>query len=223
MADPKDQRARARIRLEFNARIRQIAPPRSLIEVTRTLDVSRNGILFRTHQPYDVHGTVWVTMPFVENALAKDIEFPGSVVRVLRQQDGAAEIAVQFHSAHADRFRSSYQAGAAPVVHDAHSQKRRPRVRMTLPIRVRHQKAAEESVTVDVSRSGVLFRTDKAYTQGDPVMVCMPFQPAGEHQEVPAVVIRTVQRADVRGVALHFASAMTESAKAWGSPSAYAR
>lgn len=217
MADPRDQRTRARIRLELSARIRQIAPPRNLIEVTRTQDVSRNGILFRTREPYDVNSTVWITMPYNEKALGQDIEFPASVVRVLRQADGSAVIAVQFHSAHADRFRSSYQVEPQRAAPAENAQKRRPRVKMTLPIRVRNQKTAEESVTVDVSRTGVLFRTDQSYTPGDSVMVCMPYQPAGSLEEVPAVVVRTVERADVRGVALHYASAVAETGGQWGS------
>ncbi len=224
MSGPQDQRTRARIRLDLAARIRQIAPPRNLIEVTRTQDVSRNGILFRTREPYDVNSTVWVTMPYNENALAQDIEFPASVVRVLRQPDGFAEIAVQFHSAHADRFRSSYQTEPKRPAPAENTQKRRPRVKMTLPIRVRNKKNAEESVTVDVSRTGVLFRTEQAYTPGDSVMVCMPYQPAGNMEEVPAVVVRTVERADVRGVALHYASAVAEAGGQWGSrPNYYAR
>jgi len=216
LADPRDLRTRARIRLELLARIRQIAPPRNLVEVTRTLDVSRNGIMFRTREPYDANTTIWVTMPYVENALAKDIEFPASVVRVLRQPDGFAEIAVQFHSAHADRFRSSYQTAPAPATAKADAQKRRPRVKMTLPIRVRDRKVAEESVTVDVSRTGVLFRTDQDYRPGESVMVSMPYQPSGHVDEVPAIVVRTVERAAVRGVALHYASAAAEAGSQWG-------
>jgi len=221
LADPRDLRTRSRIRLELLARIRQIAPPRNLVEVTRTLDVSRNGIMFRTREPYDASTTVWVTMPFVENALAKDIEFPASVVRVSRQADGFAEIAVQFHSAHADRFRSSYQVEPPRAAPDPNAQKRRPRVKMTLPIRVRDKKNAEESVTVDVSRTGVLFRTDHNYTPGDSVMVCIPYQPAGQVQEVPAVVVRTVERAEVRGVALHYASATAGAGGQWGPQQSY--
>lgn len=208
LSDPRDLRSRQRIRIELLARIRQISGSRNASEITRTLDVSRNGLLFRTREAYDAAKPVWVTMPFVENALSQDLEFPASVVRVLPQRDGSTEIALQFHSAHADRFRSSYQAEPPPPSHAV--QKRRPRVKMTLPIRVRAQKAAEESVTLDVSRTGVLFRTERAYTTGDPVMVSMPYQPTGRVEEVAAIVIRTVERADVRGVALHYAAAVAE-------------
>ena len=208
LSDPRDLRTRQRIRIELLARIRQISGSRSNSEITRTLDVSRNGLLFRTRESYDAAKPVWVTMPFVENALAQDLEFPASVVRMLPQRDGSHEIALQFHSAHADRFRSSYQAEPPPPSHTV--QKRRPRVKMTLPIRVRAQKAAEESVTLDVSRTGVLFRTERTYSAGDPVMVCMPYQPAGRLEEVAAIVVRTVERADVRGVALHYAAAIAE-------------
>src|SRR5262245_36269766 len=112
-----------------------------MVEVTRTQDVSRNGILFRTREPYEPQSTVWVTMPYHADALGADPEFPGSVVRILDQTDGTQEIAVQFHSAHADRYRQSYEAEKKPMAHNA--RKRRARATMTLPIRVRRGNAAE--------------------------------------------------------------------------------
>lgn len=214
MSDARDLRSRTRIRLELTARIRQIAPPRNLVEVARTLDVSRNGILFRTRSPYDANSTVWITMPYTEGATHSDPEFPASVIRVLSVPDGNSEIAVQFFSAHADRYRSFYDGDPAPL--SAAARQRRTRVKMTLPIRVRRGSHSEESVTMNISRSGVLFRTSRPYNIGDAVMVCMPYQPGAESSEVAAVVIRVVERLGVRGVALQFASARsTGSSDTW--------
>ena len=76
MPDAKDLRYRARVHMELPVRVRQIAPPRNLIDTTRTVDVSRNGILIRTREPYDMHSTVWVTMHYRPDAATTEAEFP---------------------------------------------------------------------------------------------------------------------------------------------------
>lgn len=204
MADPRDQRTRTRIRLNLPVRIRQVGPPRDLVEVSRTLDVSRNGIMFRTRQPYDANSTVWVTMPYHPEAVNPEPEFPASVVRILRAEDGSTEIAVQFHSAHADKSRPVYQSAPPAPAAGKGDRREKNRVRMALPIRVRNAAHAEESITLDVSRTGVLFRTSRQYPVGEQVWVAMPYQPGAPPQEVSARVVRVVERADARGVALHF-------------------
>ena len=213
MPDPRDQRLRSRVRLELPVRVRQIGPPRDSIEITRTMDVSRNGILFRTREIYEMHSTVWITMPFNPNTVVPDPEFHGSVVRIIRAEDGSTEVGVQFHSSHADHWKPVYTPVGGP---SKPSERRgKNRVRMTLPIRVRHESAAEESVTLDVSRTGVLFRSTKNYPVGHTVWVTMPYQPGARLDEVPARVVRVVDRAELRGVALHFTTATT------GGPSTY--
>ncbi len=207
MPDPRDQRTRSRIRLTLPVRIRQVGPPRDLVEVNSTLDVSRNGILFRTRQPYDVNSTIWITMPYHAQAAGSEPEFPASVVRIDRAPDGSAEIAVQFHSAHADRFKAVYQSSPAPPTAGKSDRRNKNRVRMTLPIRVRNEAHAEESVTLDVSRTGVLFRSSRNYPVGEQVWVAMPYQPGAPPQEISARVVRVVERPEARGVALQFGQA----------------
>ena len=205
MPDPREHRLRHRVRLELQARIRQIAPPRNLTEVVRTLDVSRNGLLFRTRERYDLRSTVWVMMPYNPNAVLTDPEFPATVVRVDLRQDGNTEVAVQFHSARADYIPSTKPAAVEPAA--SRERRTRSRVRMALPVRMRHGNATDESVTFDVSRNGVLVKTSQAYPVGQTVWVVMPYQPNAPAEEVPARVVRYVERQDVRGVALQFTSA----------------
>jgi Tfp pilus assembly protein PilZ len=202
VADPRNQRLRSRVRMELPIRIRQIGPPRDSVEISHTLDVSRNGILFRTNEPYELNRNVWVTMPYQPNAPNQDPEFPGSVVRVARQADGTAEIAVQFHSSRADLCKPVY--GQSPGPQTVTERRMKNRVRMTIPIRVRHQSSAEESVTLDVSRAGVLFQSNRPYPVGQTVWVMMPYQPGAQNDEVAARVVRIIDRASVRGVALQF-------------------
>lgn len=209
MSNPADQRTRARIRLNLPVRIRQVGPPRDLVEVNRTLDVSRNGIMFRTRQPYDANSTVWITMPYHPESVSPEPEFPASVVRIIRADDGSTEIAVQFHSSHADKMKPVYQAAPPPPAAGKGDRREKNRVRMALPIRVRNDAHTEESVTMDVSRTGVLFRTSKRYPIGEMVWVAMPYQPGAPPQEVSARVVRVVERPDARGVALHFGAGAT--------------
>jgi len=81
MVSGPNQRIRSRVRLEMSVRIRQIGPPRNLIEVARTLDVSRNGLLFRTREPYNLRSIVWVTFPYNADSLVAEPEAPATVVR----------------------------------------------------------------------------------------------------------------------------------------------
>lgn len=206
MPDPKDLRYRARVHMDLPVRIRQIAPPRNQIEVTRTLDVSRNGILIRTREPYDMHSTVWITMHYRSDAVAPEPEFPGTVVRILRAPDGAADVALQFHSGRSDQVKTA--AAPAPAAMKTSERRNKHRVRMALPIRVRAGAAAEESITLDVSRTGVLFSSARQYPVGQQVFVAMPYQPPAS-EEVSARVVRIVEQAGQRGVALEFAGRAT--------------
>jgi hypothetical protein len=91
---------------------------------------------------------------------------------------------------------------------------------MTLPLRVRTDGTfvggtaikdeerlpiwMEESVTLDVSRTGILFVSSRPYKLGQRVWVAMPYQPSGTNTEEPAEVVRFVERSGVQGVALRF-------------------
>ena len=86
--------------------------------------------------------------------------------------------------------------------------------------RVRDRKSPEEGVTVDVSRTGVLFSSSRQFAEGEQVWVVMPYQPGGTSDEVPAQVIRNVEQARGTHVALHF---VTASSKPAASGSYYAR
>ncbi len=207
MADAKDQRFRQRVQMDMPVRIRRYPPPRESMEIKTTMDVSRNGLLFRTRDTYELNSIVWVTMPFSTNAVEKGPEFPATVVRVIKQPDGDIEVGVQFHSAHADKWQHSvYARPGKPITSTEKREKNR--VRMTLPVRVRSGMLLDESITMDVSRTGLLFASAQPYAIGQKVFVVIPFQPvgliSGTLAEEPAEIIRFVERAGVRGVAVRF-------------------
>ncbi len=207
MADAKDQRFRQRVQMDMPVRIRRYPPPRESMEIKTTMDVSRNGLLFRTRDTYELNSIVWVTMPFSTNAVEKGPEFPATVVRVIKQPDGDIEVGVQFHSAHSDKWHHSvYARPGKPITSTEKREKNR--VRMTLPVRVRSGMLLDESITMDVSRTGLLFASAQPYAIGQKVFVVIPFQPvgliSGTLAEEPAEIIRFVERAGVRGVAVRF-------------------
>jgi len=207
MPEGRDLRFRTRVRMEMPVRIRQVPPPQDFVEIRTTLDVSRNGLLFRTRQTYELNSTIWVTMPYSVNAEDKGPEFPATVVRIIRLPTGDIEVGVQFHSAHADRWNHSvYTTFTKPIT--ATEKRVKNRVRMTLPILVRAGALLDESVTLDVSRTGVLFVSSQTYTIGQRVFVVIPYQPtglvSGTLVEEPGEVVRFVERAGVRGVAVRF-------------------
>lgn len=208
MADASDQRFRQRVRMDMPVRVRQVPPPRETTEIRTTLDVSRNGILFRTRETYELNSLIWVTMPYTADAQVKDPEFPATVVRVIKLQDGDTEIGVQFHSAHADRWHHSIYAKTLPKPVTSTEKREKKRVRMTLPVRVRSGMLLDESVTLDVSRTGILFVSSQSYSVGQKVFVVIPFQPtgliSGTLVEEPGEIVRFVQRDGVRGVAVRF-------------------
>jgi len=203
MPDGKNQRQRSRVRMSLPVRVRQIYPPRDAVELAVTLDVSRNGVRFRSADYYILHSTVWVTMNYKPQEVAPDSEFPATVVRIVKNPDGGYDVALQFHSGRADRMeKPASDAGAGTIT--SSERRNKNRVRTTMSIRVRSGDAAEESLTVNVSPTGVLFRSSRQYTNGQTVWIVMPYHPGEELREVAARVVRTVVIDMGRLVALHF-------------------
>jgi hypothetical protein len=211
MPDGKDLRSRSRVRMSLPVRVRQIYPPRDAVEVAVTLDVSRNGILFRSEDYYILQSTVWVTMNYSSREVAPDSEFPASVVRIVKNPQGGYDVALQFHSGRADRTERP-STTAQPGTITSSERRHKNRVRTTMAIRVRAEDSVEESITVNVSPTGVLFRSSRYYTKGQRVFVVMPYHPNEELREVPAQVVRTVVIDVGRLVALHFEGPTTYSA-----------
>lgn len=77
------------------------------------MNVSRNGILFKGHEPYPLYGTVWVTMPYDPNTPSPIPDFPASVVRTELLGSGEAQVALRFHSAYADAWKPTVGQGSA--------------------------------------------------------------------------------------------------------------
>jgi hypothetical protein len=198
----EEGRTRSRVRAELSVRVRQIGPPRDSIEITKTLDFSRNGVLFRTRQPYQLHSTVWLILPYNPKAPIQDPEFPGTIIRIDPMEDGTAEIGVRFHNARADRVEGIFDRKAAPVT--STERRAKDRAKLSLSIRVRYEGGVEISNTVDVSRTGALFRSQRDYKIGQQVWVTVPYTPDTPPEEVESRVVRILERASMRCVAVQY-------------------
>ena len=191
------------MRTELAIRVRQIGPPRESMEVTTTLDVSRNGVLFKTRQAYEMHSTVWVIVPYDPKSTGGDVEFPATVVRVDSGKDGTAEVAVRFHSARSDPTPVNIQARSVMPVQSERRSK--DRSKLTLPIRVRGENGEEVTQTMDISRTGVLFRATRSYTVGQPVWLVVPYKKDQPPEEIDGRVVRIIERGSDHSVAVQFA------------------
>jgi PilZ domain len=195
-------RERPRVRTELAIRVRQIGPPRESMEVTTTLDVSRNGVLFRTRQPYEMHSTVWVIVPYDPKSMGGDVEFPATVVRVDNAADGSAEVAVRFHSARSDPTPVNVRERS--VMQLPSERRSKDRSKLVLPIRVRGENGSEETQTVDISRNGVLFKATRPYTVGQHVWLAVPFKPEETPEEIESRVVRIIERGSTTCVAVQY-------------------
>lgn len=202
MTGGAENRARSRVHFDMAVRVRQIGPPRDSIEIARTLDVSRNGVLFRTRQPYQMYSTVWLILPFNPKAPIQEPEFPGTIVRVDRMDDGTAEIGIRFHSARADRPTGIYNTKAPPV--ETSERRAKDRSKLSLTIRVRDAAGVEITNTIDVSRTGVLFRSNKDYQVGQQLWVTVPYAPETPPEEIEARVVRVLERARMRCIGAQY-------------------
>jgi hypothetical protein len=202
MPDGSEGRERPRVRTELAIRIRQTGPPRESVEVATTLDVSRNGVLFRTRQPYEMHSTVWVIVPYDPKSMGGDVEFPATVVRVDSAADGSAEVAVRFLSARSDPTPVNIQARS--VMQVPTERRSKDRSKLILPIRVSGENGTEVTQTVDISRNGLLFRATRSYTVGQSVTVAVPYKPEEPSEEIAARVVRIIERSSTLCVAVQY-------------------
>ncbi|HKO04297.1 MAG TPA: PilZ domain-containing protein [Candidatus Acidoferrales bacterium] len=202
MPDGSEGRERPRVRTELAIRVRQTGPPRETMEVASTLDVSRNGVLFRTRQPYEMHSTVWVIVPYNPKSMGEEVEFPATVVRVESAPDGSSEVAVRFLNARSDPTPVNVQGRS--VMQEPAERRTKDRSNLMLPIRVRGENESEVTQTVDISRTGVLFRATRSYTVGQSVRVTVPFKPEEPAEEIEARVVRIIERSSTQCVAVQY-------------------
>jgi len=180
-AELTEQRRHLRAQLNLPVRLRWLGPLGPVMEVTETLDVSRDGLLFWRTEPTPLNAKVWVTFPYHPDETDTQPETPARVARVKDTPAGGHLVAVEFET------ERQHPAGAVQP-----DQRRSKRFALALPVRVRlpGRPWPEETMTIDVSDGGVLFRTSRLYAVGDTVQIALPYGRWASRGEVTGRVIR---------------------------------
>ncbi len=157
-----DRRQHPRAQLSLPLRLRWLGPFRSEIEITQSVDVSREGLLFYRPEPCPLHSRVWATLPFELGEESPQPETPGRVLRLKKTRIGGYLVGVHLENPRRRRAVSFWPERRAS-----------PRVPLSLPIGIRTdgEPWSEESVTLDVSDVGLRFPSARVYSVGDPLRV----------------------------------------------------
>jgi hypothetical protein len=188
-----EMRKHSRAQLQLLARIRWHGPLGMRLEVTHTVDVSRDGLLIHRNQPCDVPTRVWVAFPFDPAAnFAAQPETPARIVRAEEDPAGGYRIGVRLLRPPRWTPRPADQ-----------ERRRSPRMPFALPIFVRPAGTPwpEESMTQDLSRSGVRFETSHIYAAGEMVLAKITWGEWAKAGEIPGRVVRVEAMDDVPGPA----------------------
>lgn len=176
----EDRRKHPRARLRIPVRIRWRGPMGMRLEIARTLDVCRSGLLVERTERCEVRSQVWVVSPFDSRATMQ----PETQARIAR---------VECHTGEPLRVAVAFDPVPPFTARPVEQERRRhPRVSFALPIFVRPCDFPwpEESMTQNLSAGGARFSTSRIFSRGDSVFAKIPWG-AWEHEgEVRGRVVR---------------------------------
>jgi PilZ domain len=163
------------------------------LEVTETIDVSREGLLVHRREECEPACRVWVAFPFDSSAPSTNqMETPARIVRVQPDPIGGFRVALHLEAA----------PRALPL---APGDERRKSLRspLALPIFVRRAGTPwpEESMTQDISDGGARFETSQIFAAGDTVHAMIPSGEWPKHGELTGKVLRVLSATDAKGFA----------------------
>jgi hypothetical protein len=210
-------RKHSRAQLALPVRIRWRGPLGMRLEITDTIDASREGFLVHRAEPCAVRARVWVLFPFdpAADALVQP-EIPARVVRVENCSSGGFRVALHLEL-------PPRQAPQPPETERRSS----TRMTMALPIFVRAADSPfpEESMTQDISRDGALFETAHIYSPHEPVLARIPWGEWTRGRELPGHIVRIEEMDDLprparfSGAKLGASASLTKVVVRWGEPS----
>src|SRR5579859_7313298 len=158
-----ERREHHRAQLRLPVRIRWNTPFGQRIEICKTLDISRGGLLVPSGEPHAPGVPVWVTFPYDTALVDSQPEMLASVVRAAPFANGNGS--KPFHQQSGERAVALHFALPARPESNGHGhfqeleRRRSPRRTLGVPVRVRpeHIPWFEEAMTLDLSANGVRF------------------------------------------------------------------
>ena len=181
-------RRHPRAQLNLRVRIRWPSPLAMRFENTHTIDASRKGLLVQRAESCEPQTRVWVAFPFdPQDKTIVPPETPARVVRVERDSVGGFHVALQLEL-------PAREEPWPPAI----ERRRHVRIPMALPILVRqvNMPCPEESMTQNISRSGVRFETFQAYRPGEEVFGKIPLGELADAGEILGRVTRVESAED---------------------------
>jgi len=177
-----EMRKHPRAQLRMSTRIRWRGPLGMRVEITRTIDASRDGLRVPRTESCEIGSRVWVTFPFDANtSAAAQPETPARVVRVDQNSQRSYDVSLQLElpPRNAERAKDKERRACA-------------RITFAIPIfvRVAGSPWPEESMTQDISRAGARFESAQMYTAGDTVLAKIPWGEWERAGEIRARVVR---------------------------------
>ena len=179
-----DRREHHRAHLRLPVRLRWNTPLWQKTEVTKTLDISRRGLLVPCAEEHEPGMSVWVTFPYDASIGDGQPEIAARVVRVATPRNGTKaglklERATSVHKGQneAPALALEFLAFVSSRGGNGHrgEPERRQNLRQALaiPLRVRLDGVPwfEEAMTFDISRSGLRFLSTREYQTGAIVLV----------------------------------------------------
>ena len=177
-----EMRKHPRAQLGMPARIRWRGPLGMRMEITRTIDVSRDGVRVPRSESCEIGSRVWLTFPFDSNASAAvQPETPAHVVRVERNSQRGYDVSLQ--------LEMTPRNGERPKNKERRSCSR---ITFAIPMFVRAAGSPwpEESMTHDISRAGARFESALMYNMGDTILAKIPWGEWERAGEIRARVVR---------------------------------
>lgn len=174
-----DRREHHRAQLRLPVRIRWNTPFGQKVEICKTLDISRGGLLVPCEEAHAPGVPLWVTFPF-DNSLGRgQPEMLAKVVSARPARDGNGTRAGLDSSDRAVALRFALPFRPESNGHAPEPERRSsPRRPLAIPVRVRppHIPWFEEAMTIDISAQGLRFMSSREYREGDSLLVS--FEPA---------------------------------------------
>jgi CheY-like chemotaxis protein len=109
-----ERRRRKRAKISAQLRVRPAHAPHLFQEICKTIDVSRDGLLFTVRRKDYARGQrLEITFPYTDSAVEYNQPQMAEVVRAIQHHDGTASVAVEFLAAREDA--KSERKRVAPV------------------------------------------------------------------------------------------------------------